>query len=126
MEKQDFRTVDEFTRYNMRKRAIQLINGGKKKGEVALLFGVKNGTITDWVKKYKEFGYKGLKSKPKGVKSEDKKLLSVAQEKSIQLMITDVMPEQLKLDYGLWTRKAVKELVEREFGVVLLTRQVYI
>ncbi len=29
------------------------------------------------------------------------------------------MSDQLKLDYGLWTRKAVKELVEREFGVVL-------
>ena len=119
MEKQDFRRVDEATRYNMRKRAIQLINSGKKKSEIALLFGVKNGTITDWVKKHKEFGYKGLKSKPKGVKSEDKKLLSSAQEKSIQVMITDIMPDQLKLDYALWTRKAVKELVEREFGIVL-------
>jgi hypothetical protein len=29
------------------------------------------------------------------------------------------MPDQLKLDYALWTRKAVKALVEREFGVVL-------
>ncbi len=29
-------------------------------------------------------------------------------------MITDVMPDQLKLPYALWTRKAVKELVERE------------
>ena len=34
-------------------------------------------------------------------------------------MIVDKMPDQLKLDYALWTRKAVKELVEREFGVVL-------
>ena len=34
-------------------------------------------------------------------------------------MIIDRMPDQLKLDYGLWTSKAVKELVEREFGVVL-------
>ncbi|MCO5247435.1 MAG: IS630 family transposase [Chitinophagales bacterium] len=29
------------------------------------------------------------------------------------------MPEQLKLDYALWTRKAIKELVEREFGIVI-------
>jgi transposase len=34
-------------------------------------------------------------------------------------MITDVMPDQLKLPYALWTRKAVKELVEREFGIVV-------
>ena len=34
-------------------------------------------------------------------------------------MILHTMPDQLKLPYSLWTRKAVKELVEREFGVVL-------
>jgi len=34
-------------------------------------------------------------------------------------MVIDKMPDQLKLDYGLWTRKAVKELIEREFGNVL-------
>lgn len=46
-------------------------------------------------------------------------MLNESQEKSIQKMITDQMPEQLKLDYALWPRKAVKELVERELGVVL-------
>lgn len=34
-------------------------------------------------------------------------------------MITDTMPDQLKLPYALWTRGAVKELVEREFGITL-------
>ena len=34
-------------------------------------------------------------------------------------MITNVMPDQLKLDYGLQTHKAVKELVEREYGIIL-------
>lgn len=45
--------------------------------------------------------------------------MSSAQEKAIQLLIIDKMPEQLKLDYALWTKKAVKDLVEREFGVFL-------
>jgi hypothetical protein len=53
-----------------------------------------------------------LQSKKKGVKSEDKKLLTAKQEQTIQKMIVDKMPEQLKLDFALWTRKAVKELVE--------------
>lgn len=119
MEKEDFRTISEATRITIRKRAIKLINTGMQKSEVATLFGVKNGTISAWVKNYKEFGYKGLQSKPRGVKSEDKKLLSASQEKSIQLMIVDKMPDQLKLDYALWTRKAVKDLVEREFKIVL-------
>lgn len=117
MEKEDFRTIDDTIRSSYRKKAIALIKKGFKKGDVAILFGVNKNTVSNWVKHYNETG--SFKSKKKGVKSQDKKLLSLSQEKSIQLMIVDKMPDQLKLDYALWTRKAVKELVEREFGVVL-------
>ena len=117
MEKEDFRTIDDTIRSSYRKKAIALIKKGFKKGDVAILFCVNKNTVSNWVKHYNETG--SFKSKKKGVKSEDKKLLSLSQEKSIQLMIVDKMPDQLKLDYELWTRKAVKELVEREFGVVL-------
>lgn len=117
MEKEDFRTIDDTIRSSYRKKGITLIKKGFKKGDVAILFGVNKNTVSNWVKHYNETG--SFKSKKKGVKSEDKKLLSLSREKSIQLMIVDKMPDQLKLDYALWTRKAVKELVEREFGVVL-------
>lgn len=119
MRKIDFRTLDESTRYAFREQAIDLIKSGKRKGEVALLIGVKAGTISDWWKSYQHNGLKGLKAKKNGAKSEDRKLLTVAQEQAIQKMIVDKMPDQLKLDFALWTRKAVKELVEQEFGVVL-------
>jgi transposase len=89
------------------------------KGEVADIIGVQAGTISAWWKNYQSSGKKGLISKKKGVKSEDKKLLSKEQEISIQKMIVDKMPEQLKLDFSLWTRKAVKELIEQQFGIIL-------
>jgi len=117
MEKEDFRTMDDTIRSSYRKRAIGLIKKGVKKGDIAVLFGVNKNTVSNWCKQYAATG--SFKSKKKGVKSEDKKLLSLAQEKAIQLMIVDKMPDQLKLDYALWTRKAVKELVEREFKVIL-------
>jgi transposase len=119
MEKIDFRTVSEATRLVFRKRSISLIRSGKKKGVVAEIIGVHPGTISAWWKDYQSFGINGLRSKKKGVKSEDKKLLSDAQEIAIQKMLVDKLPEQLKLDYALWTRKAVKELVERQFGIEL-------
>jgi len=34
------------------------------------------------------------------------------------------MPNQLKLTYGLWTRKAVKELALRGFGIDLAVNTV--
>jgi transposase len=117
MEKEDFRTVDDKTRSSFRKRAIELHKKGVKKGEIALLFGVNKNTVSNWFKHFEETG--NFKSKKKGVKSEDKKLLSAIQENQIQKMIVDKMPDQLKLDFALWTRKAVKELVEREFDIKL-------
>ncbi|QTY27740.1 IS630 family transposase [Flavobacterium sp. CS20] len=119
MEKTDFRKLTSSERYQFRKRAVTLVKSGKKQKEIASLFGVRPATVSSWMKSYKLDGNKALKENTRGVKSEDKKLLSTAQEKEIQKMIIDVMPDQLKLDYALWTRKAVKELVEREFGVVL-------
>ena len=54
------------------------------------------------MKAYNLEGCKGLKDNVRGVKSEDKKLLSKNQEKEIQQMIVDVMPNQLKLNSALW------------------------
>lgn len=119
MEKNDFRTVSESARFLIRKRAILLLQSGRKQYEVAEIIGVKKETICVWNILYKRGGLAALKGKKTGVKSEDKKLLNTQQEKEIQSMIIDKMPEQLKLDFALWTRKAVKELVEREFKVVL-------
>ena len=45
--------------------------------------------------------------------------MSKKQEQEIQDLITDQLPEQLKLDFALWTRKAVKELVEKKFGIIV-------
>ncbi len=119
MDKVDYRSLPETERFVMRKMAISLIKSGKKKKDVAQLLGVRPTSISEWVKKHKVNGIAGLKSKKRGVKSEDRKLLSDEQEKKVQKMIIDIMPDQLKLDYALWTRKAVKELIEREFGIVL-------
>jgi len=117
MEKIDFRTLDDAIRASYRRRAISLIKKGVQKGKIAVLFGVNKNTVSNWYREYMSTG--SFKSKKKGVKSEDKKLLSAKQEQEIQKMLIDKMPDQLKLDYALWTRKAVKELVERELGVVL-------
>lgn len=115
----DYRTLSSEQRYSFRLRAIDLIKAGKTQREVASIFGVRPNTVSNWNKSYKKEGLKGLKDKPKGLKPGDKKLLSAKEEKAIQKMILDTMPDQLKLPYSLWTRKAVKELVEREFGTVL-------
>ncbi len=119
MGKNDYRKITDTVRAPLRKQAMRMVNNGIKKKEVASIFGVHVNTITNWVKKHHAEGNKGLNGLKRGVKREDKKLLSDQQEQQVQRMICDTMPDQLKLPYALWTRKAVKELIERELGVIL-------
>lgn len=119
MEKQDLRVLSSSAKIVLRKAAIRMIKQGVSKKEVTLRLGINKNTVTNWWSSYQLEGSKSYHYLKPGVRSEDKKLLTDTQEQLIQKMIVDKMPDQLKLDFALWTRKAVKELVERELGVVL-------
>ncbi len=45
--------------------------------------------------------------------------LTPAQESQIRKMIIDKNPKQLKFDFALWTRRAVRALIKREFQIDL-------
>lgn len=122
MEKNDFRSLPEVVRDEIRKKAIRLLKKNKSQREVATILDVHYNSVCSWWKKYKEGGSKAIIAKKRGVSSERKKLLSSEQEKEVQKMITDKMPDQLKLPYALWTRKSIKELIKREFNVVIAIR----
>ena len=50
--------------------------------------------------------------------------LTSKQEDHLQKLITDKAPDQLKLSYALWTRKAVMELIKQETGIAMPIRTV--
>jgi transposase len=50
--------------------------------------------------------------------------LSTEQEAAIRRTICDKRPEQLKMDFALWTRAAVMQLIERQCGIALSVRAV--
>ena len=51
-------------------------------------------------------------------------MLSEAQERTLQQMICDKRSEQLKMEFALWSRAAVMQLIEREYGIKLTVRGV--
>lgn len=73
---------------------------------------------------YEEGGYAALKPTPRGRASGDGRALTAEQEAVIQRTICDKRPEQLKMEFALWSRAAVMQLVEQEFGVKLAVRTV--
>lgn len=54
----------------------------------------------------------------------DGRRLSAADERRIRQKIVDKSPDQVKLAYALWTRKAVQELIRAETGVEMPIRTV--
>jgi transposase len=65
-----------------------------------------------------------LKVKPRGTKLGERRTLTPAQEAKIQSIILNKYPDQLGFDFALWTREAVRKLIEKEFDIVMPIRTV--
>ncbi len=124
MKNTDLRKASTEVKEEIRKRAIILLKQGKTQREVVQLLEVNKNSVCKWNSNYKKQGLHGLKEKPRGIKLGTGRLLSASQEKLIQKIITDKMPDQLRLPFGLWTRISIKELIKREFGIDVAIRTI--
>jgi len=101
-----------------------MINKGEKKGKVAELIGCSPRTISLWWKGYKSGGIQSLRPGKRGRHYGEKRTLTREQEKALQKMLVERHPDQLKLPYALWTRKAVQELILLQYGIEMPIRTV--
>jgi len=108
----------------VRNRAIELFKQGYNRGEIADFLGVNRNSVGTWVKLYKEHGIKGLKLRRPGRKVGSGRRLSPEQEQIIQKMIREKMPDQLKLPFALWNRRAIQALIKEQFSIDLPTRTI--
>ena len=116
MKRKTLRTASNETLSYLRKQSIAALRTGKSQQEVSELFGVGLSTLRAWVKEYKEKGSKSFILKKRGVK-QGSGGLSSKQVAQIKQLMTDKLPDQLKLPFTLWTRQAVQQLIEKKFGI---------
>lgn len=76
----------------------------------------------DICKRHAEGGAKALRDAIGGRKVGEGRVLTVAQEREVQLLIRDKTPDQIKLPYAQWSRNAVAELIADRFGIRLPVR----
>ena len=103
-------------------RAVKLLRQGHSRMVIGGMLDAHRNTIGRWVADHKSGGVKALQIKQRGRKKGEKRRLSAAQEKAVQAMICEKTPDQRKLAFALWTRRAVCELIEREYGIRLPVR----
>ncbi len=96
-----------------------VVEEGYTQRETARALGVSRQEVNRWCRKYEKRGWDALRAVKRGRKVGEKRLLLPWQCATIVNLITDNMPDQLKLPFVLWTRAAVRDLIEEKFGITL-------
>lgn len=97
-----------------RLRAVQLLKEGNEAALVARMFGISRAILFRWQQKYDKDGPAALETKKTpGPASR----LNSTQLSKLYAIITGCDPRQLQFDFGLWTRKIIRDLIRQEFGV---------
>jgi transposase len=124
MKKPDGRKHAKEVLQELRNQIIRLRLQGKRNKEVAEIVGVSVPHASTVWQSYKKGGRKALALGKRGRRIGEQRVLTPAQEKQIQRLLIDKMPDQLKLPFGLWTREAVRQLIQNQYGVAMPIRTV--
>jgi transposase len=117
MQARDFRSIGRAAQEELRRRALFLIEQqGLSQGEAAQLVGVHRQTVNTWVKRYRAQGEEGVLDGRRVSPRRGKGILSAEEAGQIRQWIVERTPDQLGLPFGLWTSRAVRELIGQRLG----------
>lgn len=119
----DARTLKPAAQEEIRRQAVRLSEQNYGQQQIADRLEVHRCTVCGWLAEHRKGGIKALASAKRGRKPGSAQL-DAAQQKEIRKLITDKTPEQLKLEFALWTREAVGDLIAEKTGQRLDRRQV--
>lgn len=120
----DARQLSDEALQVLRLRALRGIELGYSEVELADLLGVCHETISRWWTAYAAEGLDALPGNRSGRPLGSGRFLSDEQAKHIQEQIDHHTPQQLDIPHALWTRRAVRELIRKEYGIDLAERTV--
>ena len=110
--------------FEIRKQIVRLHKGGTGPMAIKGQSGISWGAIRTAIDLFESGGIKALKPKRRGCKKGASRTLTTEQEKQVQKDICDKRPEQLKMDFALWTREAVLIYIREHFGIEMPVRTV--
>lgn len=115
---EDTRSFSPQTQQALRKRAVAaVVEQGRLQGQLAQDLGVTRPAVNRGVQRYRARGEKALAARKQARPSQPQ--LARDQVATTTRLIRNYAPEQLQLPYALWTREAVGQLIEQQWGVQL-------
>lgn len=108
----------------LRLRALRGVELGFSEVDLAQLLGVRPETVSRWGNAYQAEGVEALPGGRTGRPLGSGRFLSDPQAERIKRLIDDHSPADLGVSHALWTRRAVGDLIFKEFGVEMAERTV--
>jgi len=124
MNKNDGRKLSREALKERRTTIIRMMKAKNTLAEIVTATGACLSSVYKIQKKYKEKGAKALTPHKRGIKFGQGRHLTPDQEKLIRRKLIDKCPEQYKMDFALWTREAVRQLIKQLCGFEMPIRSV--
>jgi transposase len=114
----DGRTLDHGTLETIRMMAVERVREGEAPSAVIASYGFNRTTIYKWLTAASKpgLGLRALQARPAPGRPRS---LTARQERQVFRWINGKDPRQYGLDFGLWTRSVVAELIAEKFGIRL-------
>ena len=114
----DGRSFDHRTLEAIRLMAVERVREGERASTVIASFGFSRTTIYKWLNAAATpgLGLQALRSRPATGRP---RTLTPPQERQVFRWVNGRDPRQYGLDFGLWTRAVVADLIERKLGIKL-------
>ena len=117
--KRDGRRLDHATLETIRLMAVERVREGEVPSAVIASYGFSRTTIYKWLTAAAQpgVGLRALQARPAPGRPRS---LTPRQEQQVLRWINGKDPRQYGLDFGLWTRSVVADLIERKLGIRLV------
>ena len=120
----DARQLSDEVLEALRLRALRGCELGFTEADVADLLGVSRETVSRWWTAYASGGLDAIPSERTGRPVGSGRTLSEDQARHLQRQIDDHSPGDLDIPAALWTRKAVRDLIRKQYGIDMPVRTV--
>lgn len=113
----DGRTLDHNTLAHIRSQAVRrVVEDGERPSEVMRSYGLCRTSIYPWLREFKDQGWEAL---VESISQGPEPKLTDPQKQRVKRWILGKDPRQYGLDFGLWNRRIVQQLIQEKMGVSL-------
>jgi transposase len=120
----DTRELSDEVLEALRLRALRGCQLGFTEADVADLLGVARETVSRWWSAYAQGGLPALPHDRSGRPQGSGRTLSDEQGSHLQQLLDGHSPEELGIAAPLWSRRAVRDLIHKEYGIRMPVRTV--